>query len=127
MIVRASLLGFLAWLLATVAFRTLGDSFFYPGSEIPLFVGGPLGAGALTWAAMKLLGVRPGDQAEAAIALAMPGMFLDAYATHEFATVYPNLDPTLDGVFGALMLVVHGAIVFAGLMFTRLQPEDERL
>lgn len=129
MIVRAAILGLVAWLAATLSFRFYGQLFFAPEADghLPLFIAGPIVAIGLTWVAMKLMRVQPGDQGEAAVAIALPGMVLDAYAVSEFATVYPNLDPTLDGTFGALMLVVHAAILFAGLLFTNLQPQDERL
>ena len=129
MIVRAAILGLVAWFAATLSFRFYGQVFFAPdaGGHLSLFIASPLAAIALTWVAMRLLKVQPGDQGEAAVAIALPGMALDAYAVSEFATVYPNLDPTLDGTFGALMLVVHAAIVFTGLLFTKLQPQDERL
>ena len=129
MIIRAALLGLIGWFAATLAFRFLGEIFFYPdaGGHLLMFIATPIAMVAATWLAMKLLGVQSGDQAEAAIGLALPGMALDAYAIIEFSTVFPNLDPTLDGVFGALMLTAYAAIAFAGLLFTRLQPQDERL
>ena len=129
MIVRAAILGLLAWFAATLSFRLYGQIFFAPdpGGHLTLFIAAPIVAIGLTWVAMKLLRVQPGDEGEAAVAIALPGMVLDAYAVSEFATVYPNLDPTLDGTFGALMLVAHAAILFAGLLFTQLAPQDERL
>lgn len=129
MIIRAALVGFVLWLAGTLAFRFYGERFFAPDADghVILFVAAPILMVALAWAAMKVLRVRPGDQAEAAIGLALPGMLLDAYAVYQFPVIFPNLDPTLDGVFGALMLVSYAAIVFAGMLFTRLQPEDERL
>ncbi len=129
MIIRAVILGLVGWFAATLAFRFLGEKFFYPdaGGHLLLFIATPIAMVAVTWLAMKLLGVEPGDQAEAAIGVALPGMALDAYAVIEFSTVFPNLDPTLDGTFGALMLTAYAAIAFSGLLFTRLAPMDERL
>jgi hypothetical protein len=129
MIIRAVILGFVLWLAGTLTFRFAGDVFFHPdpNGQWMLLAAAPFVAVALIWVSTRLLRVRPGDEAEAAMGIALPGMLLGAYATHEFATVFPNLDPTLDGPFGALMLVAHGSMVFAGLLFTKLQPEDERL
>lgn len=129
MIVRAALLGLILWLAGTAAFRFAGPSFFYPdpGGHIILFVATPIAMVAIAWLAMRLLRVRPGDEAEAAIGLALPRMALDAFAALNFSTVFPRLDPTLDTTFAALVLVAYAAVVFAGLLFTRLAPEDERL
>lgn len=129
MIIRAALMGLVLWFAAFLAFRLAGDMFFYPdpNGQLLLLVAVPIAMVALGWLCMRLLGVRRGDEAEAAVALALPGMGLDAYAAYRFVEVFPNLDPMLDGAFGALMLAGYGALIFAGLLFTRLQPEDERL
>jgi hypothetical protein len=129
MIIRAAIAGFVLWLIATLAFRFLGTWFFYPDERLllGLFIAAPILMIAVTWASMKALNVAPGDQAEAAIGLALPGMVLDVFAVREFASVFPALDPTLDATFGALMLVSYAAMVFAGLLFTRIAPQDERL
>ena len=47
--------------------------------------------------------------------------------THEFATTLPNLDPVLDGVFGAWSLLFCGSILMVGLFQTQLAPQDERV
>jgi Family of unknown function (DUF5367) len=129
MIVRAALLGLILWLAGTAAFRFAGPAFFSPdpGGHLMLFIATPIALVASAWLSMRLLRVRPGDEAEAAIGLALPGMALDAFAALNFSTVFPQLDPTLDTTFAALVLVAYGAVIFAGLLFTRLQPEDERL
>ncbi len=129
MIIRAAIAGFVLWLIGTLAFRLAGTYFFYPDENLllGLFIAAPLVMIAVTWALMKLLGVAPGDQAEAAVGIALPGMALDVFATREFSTVFPDLDPTLDATFGALMLAAYAAVVFAGILFTRIAPQDERL
>jgi len=129
MIIRAAIAGFVIWLIGTLGFRLAGTYFFYPDEKLllGLFIGLPLAMVAVTWALMKLLKVAPGDQAEAAIGIALPGMLLDVFATREFSNVFPALDPTLDATFGALMLASYAAIVFAGVLFTRIAPQDERL
>lgn len=129
MIIRAAIAGFVLWLIAMLAFRLAGTYFFYPDENLllGLFVAAPVVMIAATWALMKALNVAPGDQAEAAIGIALPGMVLDVFAVREFSIVFPDLDPTLDATFGALMLASYAAIVFAGILFTRIAPQDERL
>jgi hypothetical protein len=129
MIMRAMGLGFLLWLAATLVFRFAGQYFFLPdeSARLILFVATPFAVGLTTFLCLRLLNVAPGDEGEGALGLAIPGMLLDAFITHEFGRVLPNLDPTLDGAFGALMLLGYGAILFTGLLMTRLAPQDERV
>lgn len=129
MIIRATIVGILLWVAAMAAFRYAGGAFFYPDDTLLtiIFAAAPLVMIVLTWLLMKLLRVAPGDQAEAAIALAMPGMLFSVYMTSEFSTLFPPLDPVLDAAFGALMLEAYAAMLFAGILFTRLAPQDERL
>ncbi len=129
MILRAAGVGFLLWLAFTAAFRFAGQYFFIPDETLmlALFIATPLLMAALTFLLLRLLREARGDEAEAAIGLAFPGMFLDVFVTREFPSVFPNLDPALDGAFGALLLLAYGAVVLTGLMSTRLAPQDERI
>jgi hypothetical protein len=129
MIVRAMGLGFVLWLIATAIFRFAGQYFFLP-DETPrmiLFVATPFIVGFVTFASLKLLKEARGDEAEAALGLAIPGMVLDAFVVHEFQQIFPNLDPALDSAFGALMLLAYGTVLFVGLSMTKLAPQDERV
>jgi hypothetical protein len=129
MIIRAAALGFLLWLLATLAFRFLGHYVLFPTSAFvtPLLVLTPFLMVGVTWAAIKLIRVAAGDEAEAAIGLAFPGMLLDAFVMRNFSAVFPNLDAGLDGEFGAILILGYGAVLFTGLLLTKIAPSDERL
>jgi hypothetical protein len=129
MIMRAMGLGFVLWLIATAVFRFAGQMFFLP-DETPrmiLFIATPIVVGLVTVLALKLLKEARGDEAEAAVGLALPGMLLDTFIVHEFAQVFPNLDPALDSIFGALMLLAYATVLFVGLSMTTLAPQDERV
>jgi hypothetical protein len=129
MIIRAMGLGFVVWLIATIVFRFAGHLFFVP-AETPrliVFAATPVVVGLVTFLALKLLKEARGDEAEAAVGVALPGILLDAFVVHEFPTILPNLDPTLDGAFGALMLLAYGTVLFVGLSMTKLAPQDERV
>jgi hypothetical protein len=52
---------------------------------------------------------------------------LNGFLTHEFATAFPNIDPTLDATFGAWSLLFGASILFMGLSMTKLAPKDERI
>lgn len=129
MIIRAMGLGFIIWLIATIVFRFAGQFFFVP-DETPrmiVFVATPIVVGIVTFLALKLLKEARGDEAEAAIGVALPGILLDAFVVHEFPRILPNLDPTLDGAFGALTLLAYSTVLFVGLSMTKLAPQDERV
>jgi hypothetical protein len=129
MILRAMGLGFLVWLVITAAFRFAGESFFTPDEtpRLMCFVAAPI-LGALTaFLLLRLLREASGDEAEASIGIAFPGLLLNVFVAHEFPRVFPNLDPTLDGAFAALAMLFAAAILFTGLSMTRLAPQDERL
>jgi hypothetical protein len=129
MIIRAAGIGIVLWLIATLIFRFAGQYFFTPDEIVRAIVFAAVipASGLLTLAMLRWLREAPGDEGEAAIALAFPGMGLDAFVTYNFDRVFPNLDPTLDSAFGALMLVAYVTVIFTGLLTTRLAPKDERL
>lgn len=129
MILRAMGLGFVLWLVNAALFRFLGQNFFYPDAATTyaaaaiVIVAGVV----ITWVLLKALREAPGDEGEAAICVAFPSLLLNALLTYNFATIFPNLDPALDGVYGGLALLYAASMTFTGLMMTRLAPEDERL
>ncbi len=111
-----SIVGFVVWFLATLGFRFYGDLFFYPDDivvAILFIVSAPL-----CWGFMVLylgaLKVHPENRALAAIGFALPGIVLDALVTANFSLVFPNLDTSMDGKFGGLMLWAYGALLFGG-------------
>ncbi len=129
MILRAMGLGFVLWIANAALFRFAGDMFFLPSAAPPylLFaIAAAIGV-AVTFISLKLLGEARGDEAEAAIGVAFPSLLLNALLIHEFAAAFPSLDSALDGVYGALAMLNAAAMVFTGLMMTRLAPKDERV
>ncbi len=128
MILRATLLGFVLWLVVTLALRFFGQDFFFPGEGVyALLIASPIVMGGFTLLALRVLREAKIDRAEAAVALAMPGMALDVYALNTFANVFPNLDAALDGAFGAIKLLGYTAMLLVGLFTTRIAASDEKL
>jgi len=129
MIIRAMGLGFLLWLAAAAAFRFAGQYFFTP-EETPRmlsFIAAPILAVLATFVALKLLKEARGDEGEAAIGLALPGMLLNAFLCYQFNSAFPAIDPALASSFGAWALLFGGSILFMGLVMTQLAPQDERI
>ena len=129
MILRAMGLGFVLWLVNAALFRFLGQNLFYPDAATTYTAAAVvIVAGvAITWLLLKLLKEAPGDEGEAAICVAFPSLLLNALLTYNFATIFTNLDPALDGVYGGLAMLYAASMSFTGLMMTRLAPQDERL
>ncbi len=129
MIMRAMAIGFVLWLIDAAIFRFAGQYFFLPDVAPPFALAGVvalLGA-LLAFVVLKVLREAPGDECEAAVSLAMPSLLLNALLLHEFGQIFPNLDSALDGVFGALAMIYAAAMVFTGLLMTRIAPQDERV
>ena len=129
MIIRAMALGFVLWLVNAALFRFAGQYFFYPEAAATY------GAAAITILAgvtisfilLRVLKEAPGDEGEAALSVAFPSLLLNALLTYNFTTIFPNLDPALDGVYGGLAMLFAASMSFTGLMMTRLAPQDERV
>jgi hypothetical protein len=129
MIIRAMGLGFLLWLAVAAVFRFAGQYFFIP-DETPrmlAFIAAPIVAVVVTFVFLKMLKEARGDEGEAAIGLALPGMLLNAFLCYQFNTAFPAIDPALASAFGAWTLLFSASILFMGLVMTQLAPQDERL
>jgi hypothetical protein len=129
MILRAMGLGFLLWLMNAALFRFGGQYFFYPEAAATYAAAAItiLAGVIITFVFLRLLKEAPGDEGEAALSVAFPSLLLNALLTYNFATIFPNLDPALDGVYGGLAMLYAAAMSFTGLMMTRLAPQDERV
>jgi hypothetical protein len=129
MILRGMALGFVLWLANAALFRFFGEYILTPGIAPPVhvFLIAVVAGVAITFILLKLLRGARGDEGEAAVSVAFPSLLLNALLTYDFATVFPNLDSTLDGVYGALAMVYAAAMVFTGLLMTQLAERDERL
>lgn len=129
MIIRAMGLGFVLWLALAAVFRFFGQMFFIPDETarmLAFFSAPVVGIGA-AYVLLKLLKEARGDEGEAAIGLALPVLFLNGFATHEFPKAFPNIDPTLDATYGAWSLLFVGSILFMGLSMSKLAPQDEKI
>lgn len=122
MIARWMIVGFILWLVITLAFRFVGQEVFTagPGGISWLFMTLPLLMFALTWFLLKLFKVDPTDRAEAASIFAVPGLLVGIYEINSFRYVFPNLDPSLDVSFAALMFASYAAVIIAGIVSSRL-------
>lgn len=123
MIARWMIVGFVIWIAIAVAFRFFGVEAFAAGGDSVtwLFLTLPLLMLALTFAMMKLLKVSPGDRAEAASIMAVPGLLVGIYEINSFNQLFPGLDAALGAQFAALMFACCAAVIITGVVTSRLE------
>lgn len=112
-------MGFGIWLVATLAFRFLGQAFFEPdsvGGTVLLFLGVAVLIVSGVTALLRGYRADPGGGALASVALVLPGILLDVFSTLFFGAVFPNLDPSGGATFGALMLWGYGLALVPALV-----------
>jgi hypothetical protein len=126
MIARWMIVGFVLWLAVTLAFRFVGESVFTsgPGGISWLFLVLPLVMFAVTFGMLKVFRVDPSDRAEAASIFALPGLLVGVYEINSFQFVFPNLDPSLQNSFAAMMFATYAAVIIAGIVSSRLSASQ---
>ena len=113
------LLGFAVWFVATVAFRLVGQYLLDPSA--PLIVAGLFVVVVPAMIGLAILlyrwrGVTETAQVQAAIALVVPGMVLDAFAVAWFETVFPNMAPGAAKYFGGMLLLAYASVLLSGFI-----------
>jgi hypothetical protein len=121
---RLIFVGFAVWLIATLALRLAGQRVLHPGhwkATLILF--------AVTFPMMALLvhrvcvrsGLPQQEWLPAAVSLLLPTLLLDPFSSAFFPVVFPNIDPSVAGVFGGWMLwCCGGGLVGATLCRPKL-------
>jgi hypothetical protein len=123
MIVRWMIVGFIFWIAIAAAFYFFGQLGFQPGpgGVSWLFIVMPPALLVLTFLILKIMGVAQTDRAEAASIMAVPGLLIGIYQINDFVDLFPNLDPSLQPEFAALMFACYAAVIVAGIVFSRLE------
>lgn len=111
-------LGFLVWLIATIALRLLGQFLLDPTNAtltIAVFIGLvlliPIIFATYIW---KNVAIR--DQPTVAIQVALPGMLLDIGSILFFPVVFPNINPAANILFAALILWGYSLILMSSFL-----------
>jgi hypothetical protein len=109
--------GFAVWLVATVAFRLVGQFVLDPAN--PLVIGALYVAVVPAMVGLALLvyrwqSVSGPIQVVAAIALVLPGMLLDAFVMAWFELIFPNMVPGAAKYFGGMLLLAYGVVLLTG-------------
>jgi Family of unknown function (DUF5367) len=111
---RLLLVGFLVWLIGTALIRWALPRLPAPEQTLPILALYAASFGAVFVVVRRGLtrSLEPSAARGAAIALLLPTLILDAFASAFFSTVYPNLPADVAGVFaGWMMMCCAGGLV----------------
>ncbi len=104
---RLLIYGLVLWAIGTIALRTEGQRLLHPGdwpgTLILFVVSFPLMA-LITRRLCRQFQPKPELWPGGAIAVALPTLLLDSFASAFFPQIYPNMRPEVAGVFGGWML-----------------------
>lgn len=116
-------IGFLLWLIATIAFRLIGQ-YLLDSTNTALAIGLFIATLPLmiivTTAVYVWQQVKAIERPKAALLLALPGMLLDVGSVLFFPIVFPNIDPNANVLFASLMLWGYSSILITGVL-----PQNE--
>jgi hypothetical protein len=109
--------GLIVWAAATVALRAAGQYVFRAtgtGTALWLLV---VSLPLMVWVALAVLPRHrgAGERARAAIALAAPGMLLDAVGAIWFSNIFPNIRPDAAGLFGGWLLFCNVVVLLTAV------------
>lgn len=110
---RAAIIGFVIWAAVTAALRVGGQYLFRVSPIVLLIATLPVMIGV----ALLVLRVYPTreERALAAIALAAPGMLLDAFSAIWFSRIFPNIPADAAGTFGGLLLFCNVVVLLTAI------------
>jgi hypothetical protein len=116
---RLLIYGLVGWVVATAGLRLWGQHVLRPGDWkgiVTLYV---VSFALVAWLMRRLcraLHLRPEQLFGAVVSLWLPTLLLDPFSSAFFPFVFPNMDPSVAGVFGGWMLCsCAGAFVGVGL------------
>jgi hypothetical protein len=116
---RLFLSGLAIWAAATVALRLAGQRLLRPGDWIGPLILFAVSFPMMAWIVRRLckrFQLRPEQWFAGAVSLALPTLLLDPFSCAFFPVVFPNMAPSVAGVFGGWMLwCCAGAMVGAAL------------
>src|ERR1700678_99481 len=116
---RLFVYGLAGWIVATAALRLGGQHVLRPGEPKGTIILFAASFGLMAWLMRRLcrtLHLRPEQMFGAMVSLWLPTLLLGPFSSAFFPSVFPNMDPSVSGVFGGWMLCCcAGAFVGVGL------------
>ncbi|RKE57298.1 hypothetical protein DFQ12_2185 [Sphingobacterium detergens] len=112
-------IGFLIWVLATLAFRFAGQFFFITDS-LPILtslyvvvIPALVLISVLTFKKFKLSGF---ENIVAGVLLVLPGMVLDTFIIQFFEHIFPNMAPNSATTFGSWLMWAYSIVLLTSIV-----------
>ncbi|MFE7087393.1 DUF5367 domain-containing protein [Sphingobacterium spiritivorum] len=112
-------IGFLIWLLATIAFRVAGQYFFITDSAVVLsilyiIVVPVLGlVTVFTCRKLRLTGL---ENVVAGVLLVLPGMLIDTFVIQFFGDIFPNMPASNAATFGSWLMWAYTIVLITSII-----------
>lgn len=119
-------IGFLVWLLATLAFRLAGQFFFLTESPIILSILYVVVIPSLVFLTLftfKKFHLSGFEKTAAGILLVLPGMLIDTFAIQFFEAIFPNMPATRAASFGSWLMWAY-SIVLVTAIISGVRPKQ---
>lgn len=112
-------IGFLIWLLATIAFRVAGQFFFITESTTILtilyIIVVPV-LGLITVLTCKRFRLTGFENIVAGVLLVLPGMFIDTFVIQFFDHIFPNMPASRAATFGSWLMWAYTIVLITSLI-----------
>lgn len=112
-------IGFLIWLLATIAFRTAGQFFFITESVTVLTILYAIVIpvlGLITVLVCKRFRLTALENIVAGVLLVLPGMLIDTFVIQFFGDVFPNMPANRATTFGSWLMWAYTVVLITSLI-----------
>ena len=112
-------IGFLIWLLATLAFRFAGHIFFITESPVILtvlyasVVPALAFISAITFRKFKLSGL---ENVVAGVLMVLPGMIIDTFVIQFFEETFPNMPSSRAAAFGSWLMWAYTIVLLTAII-----------
>lgn len=111
--------GFLIWLLATLAFRVAGQFFFITESLVILtilylaVIPSLALISIITFKKFKLAGL---ENVAAGVLLVLPGMIIDTFVIQFFKDIFPNMPSNRAASFGSWLMWAYSTVLLTSII-----------
>ncbi len=120
-------IGFLVWLLATLAFRLAGQFFFLTESPAILSILYLIVIPSMIFLSLftfKKFNLDGFEKTAAGILLVLPGMLIDTFAIQFFEAIFPNMPATRAASFGSWLMWAY-SIVLVTATISGIRPKQK--
>lgn len=112
-------IGFIIWLLATIAFRVAGQFFFITDSAVVLsilyIIVVPV-LGLVTVFTCRKFRLTGPENVVAGVLLVLPGMLIDTFVIQFFGDIFPNMPASNAATFGSWLMWAYTIVLISSVI-----------